>query len=93
MVIDFVRLATPRNMTRDAYTEFCWGLGLPEVPDGYAVLYGHGDDGSIAAAVLDDVDYARLLVQSEGVVVPGGKAVAVLDDWPDLRQDAASVWG
>lgn len=92
MVIDFIRLATPRTMTADAYREFCWGAGLPEVPDGYAVLCGHEDDGSVAAVVLDDVEYARLLGQSGGVEVPADKVVAVLNNWPDLRQDATSVW-
>ncbi|MFD5031687.1 hypothetical protein ACFWM0_14915 [Streptomyces sp. NPDC058405] len=93
MQIDFVRLATPDTMTRDAYRELCWGLNLPETSAGYGLLCGHHTDGRLGTAVLDDVEYARLLAQSGGgVVVPAEKAVARIDDWPDLRPSAASVW-
>ncbi|MFF1957992.1 hypothetical protein ACFVWX_13500 [Streptomyces sp. NPDC058220] len=93
MQIDFVRLATPRTLSVDAYREFCWGVGLPETREGYGLLCGHHDDGRLGTAVLDDVEYARLLAHSGGgVVVPAEKALATIDDWPDLRPSAASVW-
>lgn len=91
--IDWVRLATPRTMTADAYREFCWGATLPERPDGYGVLLGCRDDGEVCAAVVDDVEYARLLMGARGVVVPAEKVVRWLDDWPNLRPEAVSVWG
>ncbi|MGW6741696.1 hypothetical protein ACWGDX_13375 [Streptomyces sp. NPDC055025] len=93
MQIDFVRLATPNTMTRDAYREFCWGLSLPETDTGYGLLCGHHGDGRLGSVILDDVEYVRLLAQSGGgIEVPAEKAVAVLDDWPNLRADADSVW-
>jgi len=92
--IDRVRLVTPRTVTVDAYREFCWGVGLTERPDGYGVLLGHRDDGEVCAVVVDDVEYARLLMESSrGVTVPAQKVVRCLDCWPDLRAEAASVWG
>jgi hypothetical protein len=91
--IDMVRLAAPRILTADAYREFCWGTGLPELPDGYGVLLGHRDGGEVCAAVVDDVEYARLLMRVGGMAVPAEKVVVWLDTWPDLRPEAASVWG
>ncbi|MEV8398867.1 hypothetical protein [Streptomyces niveus] len=93
MRIDFVHLATPNTMTADAYREFCWGASLSEAPAGYGVLIGHRDDGSTCTAVLEDVEYARLLVQSTGGInVPRDKVTTVLDGWPNMRSDADSVW-
>ncbi|MFE3144289.1 hypothetical protein [Streptomyces scopuliridis] len=92
MTIRFVRFATPRTMTADAYREFCWGVSLPETPTGYGLLCGHDDAGQLGTAVLDDVEYARLLTHSGGVEVPTEKVVAVLDDWPNLHAEATSVW-
>lgn len=93
MIVDFVRLATPRTMTRDAYREFCWGTSLPETAEGYGLLLGHdAHSGDPTAAVISDVEYARLLVQSSSITVPADMVVALIPEWPDLHQDAVSVW-
>ncbi|WP_285229371.1 hypothetical protein [Streptomyces benahoarensis] len=42
--------------------------------------------------MVADVDYARLLGQSQGVTVPGEKITKLLSDWPDLDPSAESVW-
>lgn len=94
LTIQFVRFATPRSMTRDAYQEFCWGAHLPETPDGYGLFMGYDDDYQPAAAVTGDVEYARLLKASGGgIEIPADKVISVIPDWPNLRPDAASVWG
>ncbi|MGW2837338.1 hypothetical protein ACWCWD_06455 [Streptomyces sp. NPDC001493] len=93
MHVDFIHLATPATMTRDAYRELCWGADLPERPAGYGLLLGHTDDGELHTAVLDDTEYVRLLTQAGGGVdVPAEKVVATIADWPCLRSDADSVW-
>ncbi|MFY4721431.1 hypothetical protein [Streptomyces sp. LaBMicrA B280] len=91
--IDWRRLAFTARMTPDAYREFCWGSQLPMVASGYGLLLGYGAaDGRLVTAVLEDVEYARLLVQSPGVTVPREKITKVLSDWPNLDPEAESVW-
>ncbi|WP_405748185.1 hypothetical protein OG422_31415 (plasmid) [Streptomyces sp. NBC_01525] len=80
-------------MTPDAYREFCWGAQLPEVAGGYGLLFGYDPVGGLLfTAVVADVDYARLLGQSQGVTVPGEKITKLLSDWPALDPSAESVW-
>lgn len=43
-------------------------------------------------AVVEDVEYVRLLTQSSGVVVPADKITRFLRDWPDLRPESDTVW-
>ncbi|MFK0142668.1 hypothetical protein [Streptomyces murinus] len=80
-------------MTTDAYREFCWGAQLPEVVGGYGLLLGHDAvSGELFTAVLEDVEYVRLLIQSPGATVPREKITKVLSDWPALDPAAESVW-
>jgi hypothetical protein len=42
-------------------------------------------------AIVDDVEYVRLLTFSEAAV-PADKVIHVLRDWPDLRPESDTVW-
>lgn len=86
-------LATPTTMDVDAYREFCWGAGLDLTDSGYGLLLAVDDrGGDVFTAVIDDVEYVRLLMESSGVEVPSDKITRMLPDWPDLRPEAATVW-
>ncbi|MFJ6669054.1 hypothetical protein [Streptomyces sp. NPDC091383] len=80
-------------MTTDAYREFCWGAQLPEVAGGYGLLLGYDAvSGELFTAVIEDIEYVRLLIQSPGATVPQEKITKVLTDWPNLDPAAESVW-
>lgn len=88
-----VALVTPATLDTDAYREFCWGAGLDHTDTGYGLLLAFDDHaGDEFTAVVDDVEYVRLLTETSGVTVPAGKVTHVLRDWPDLRPEAATVW-
>ncbi|MEU3407528.1 hypothetical protein ABZ766_26775 [Streptomyces sp. NPDC006670] len=86
-------LATPTTMDADAYREFCWGAGLDLAASGYGLLLAVDDcSGDVFTAVIDDVEYVRLLIESSEVDVPSDKITRMLPEWPDLRLEAATVW-
>ncbi|MFF3432209.1 hypothetical protein [Streptomyces sp. NPDC002602] len=93
ITITRVALATPATMTADAYRELCWGAGLDLTATGYGLLLAYDDgSGDVVTAVVDDIEYARLLAESTGVTVPAHKIIRSLPDWPDLRPEAVTVW-
>lgn len=88
-----VALVTPAALDADAYREFCWGAGLERTDTGYGLLLALDDDTwEKVTAVVDDVEYVRLLTEISGVTVPADKITRFLRDWPDLRPEAATVW-
>ncbi|NNN31877.1 hypothetical protein HLK59_16180 [Streptomyces sp. S3(2020)] len=88
-----VALVTPATLDADAYREFCWGAGLERTDTGYGLLQAFDDDTwEEVIAVVEDVEYVRLLRQSSGVVVPADKVTRFLADWPDLRPESDTVW-
>ncbi|QNT98439.1 hypothetical protein HEP81_08213 (plasmid) [Streptomyces griseofuscus] len=91
--IEWRRAAITTSMTTDAYRELCWGAHLPEVAGGYGLLLGYDVvSGELVTAVIEDVEYVRLLIQSPGATVPREKITKTLTDWPTLDPDAESVW-
>ncbi|MBL1120746.1 hypothetical protein JK364_52090 [Streptomyces sp. 110] len=92
ITIHRVALATPATMDADAYREFCWGAGLERTDTGYGLLLVFDDIGDEFTAVVNDVEYARLLTQISGIAVPADKVTHILRKWPDLRPEAATVW-
>jgi hypothetical protein len=88
-----VALATPATLDADAYREFCWGTGLERTDTGYGLLLAFGDDTwEEGTAVVDDVEYERLLTEISGVAVPADTVIRFLRDWPDLRPESDTVW-
>ncbi|MGW2051936.1 hypothetical protein ACWCPF_43480 [Streptomyces sp. NPDC001858] len=93
ITIHRVALVTPTTMEADAYREFCWGVGLERTDTGYGLLLAFdASNGDEFTAVVDDVEYVRLLMVTSGVAVPTAKVTHVLHAWPDLRPEAATVW-
>lgn len=91
--IDWQRVATTGGMSPDAYREFCWGAQPPQVASGYGLLRGNSiTGGQLITAVLADVEYTRLLAQSQNVIVPSEKITKILTDWPNLDPLAESIW-
>ncbi|MFD5932487.1 hypothetical protein [Streptomyces sp. NPDC060333] len=88
-----VVLATPSTMDTDAYRELCWGAGLDLTNTGYGLLLAVDHrSGDVVTAVVDDVEYVRLLMNASGIEVPADKITRTLPDWPDLHPEAATVW-
>ncbi|MFJ3673800.1 hypothetical protein ACIPSE_45895 [Streptomyces sp. NPDC090106] len=87
-----IALATPATLDADAYREFCWGAGLEHTATGYGLLCAFDDIGDAFTAVIDDVEYARLLMEAPGAVVPADKIICIFREWPDLRPESATVW-
>ncbi|MFE7119421.1 hypothetical protein ACFU99_28805 [Streptomyces sp. NPDC057654] len=86
-------LATPATMPPGAYRELCWGAGLDHTATGYGLLLGADTaDGALLTAVIEDIDYVRLLIQAGGAEVPEDKVSCYLDGWPDLSTEAPTVW-
>lgn len=82
----------PRCQVLAEYREFCWGAHLPETRDGYGLLLGHDADGQVVTAMIEDVEYVRLLMSSTDVEVPAEKVLTTIPGWPNLTPSAVSVW-
>ncbi|MFC8125457.1 hypothetical protein [Streptomyces sp. NPDC057302] len=88
-----VALVTPATLDADAYQEFCWGADLERADTGYGLLLAFDNhNGDEFTALVDDVEYVRLLTETSGIVVPADKVTHVLRNWPDLRPEAPTVW-